>query len=453
VTVPAYFGEAQRHATKQAAELVGLTVERILNEPTAAAIAYGLHAGNVERKFVVLDLGGGTFDVCVMELFEGLLEVKSVAGESQLGGEDFTLALRDLALRKAGVGLARLDARAQVTMLKRAELLKRSLSRWARAEIAVCGARESENLTLSITREEADLACKPLLDRMVKPCRAALRGAGLLPEQLDEVILVGGATRMPCIVDFVRETFGHEGRVHDDPDHTVARGAAIQAALCAEDASVEELVVTDVASHSLGLAVGRMLDGRFSDGYFAPIIERNTVIPTSRQETFSTVQPNQTWIKVRVFEGEARRAEDNRLLGELEVKGIPKGPPRDAIDVRFTYDLSGILEVEATVIDTAETVSRIFQRGSAELGEQELARAREQLARLKADPRERPRHRDVLARANALWSELAGLEREALGFALDQFESALASRTPSAIDKSYEALLAMCERLDGGERW
>jgi molecular chaperone HscC len=453
ITVPAYFGEDQRHATKQAAQLVGFHVERVLNEPTAAAIAYGLHAHDTESQFVVMDLGGGTFDVCVMELFEGLLEVKSVAGESQLGGEDFTLALRDLVLHKAGLTLAELDLRAQVTMLKRAELLKRSLSRWARAEIRVCKEREHELCTLGITQEEADIAYRPLLDRMIKPCRAALRSAGLTPDELDDVVLVGGATRMPSLRAFVHETFGKEPRVAEDPDHTVARGAAIQAALAGADASVQDIVVTDVASHSLGVSLAKLVNEKLVDGFFSPIIERNTVIPTSRSNTFSTVRPNQSSIRVRVFEGEARRADENRALGEFEVSGIPKGPPRDAIDVRFTYDLSGILEVEATVLETGSAHARLFQRGKQQLSDAQLASAREQIARLKANPRERPRHRELLSRASTLWSELTGGPREELGFLIDQFDAALDARTPGDIDRCFEALARACEGHDQGARW
>jgi molecular chaperone HscC len=453
VTVPAYFSEAQRHATKQAAEMVGFKVERILNEPTAAAIAYGLHESDGDKQFVVLDLGGGTFDVCVMELFEGLLEVKGVAGVSQLGGEDFTLALKQLALSKAGVRPERLGVDLDVRLLRRAELLKRRLSRWPASDIDVPTGDGEQQVTVSISAAEAELAYKPLLDRMIAPCRSALRGAGVLVEQLDDVILVGGATRMPCVAKLAEELFGRPARVHEDPDHLVARGAALQAALSAKDASVSEIVVTDVASHSLGIAVAREVRDELQHGFFSPIIERNTVIPTSRAETFSTLHADQSQIRVQVFEGESRRTSGNRLLGELEVTDIPKGPPREVVRVRFTFDLSGLLEVEATLLETGKRAARIFQRGKQDLSEAELAEARAELSRLKADPKERPRHRDLLARAGALWMDLRGAARERLAHGIDEFEAALDARNPREIERCYERLLSLCAQADEGERW
>lgn len=453
VTVPAYFSEAQRHATKQAAETAGFYVERILNEPTAAAIAYGLHTGEDESQFVVLDLGGGTFDVCVMERFEGLLEVKSVAGASQLGGEDFTQALRDLCLRLAGVQGDKLSLRLQSMLLRRAELLKRKLSQWASAQVEVPTGEGDASVRVTVSADDADVAFKPLLDRMVAPCRNALRGSELSPEEISDIVLVGGATRMRCVAALAQEMFGVAPRVQEDPDHLVAKGAAIQAALCARDESVGDMVVTDVASHTLGLETTREVMGQRVYGYFAPIIDRNTVIPVSKSSQFGTIDPNQTIITVEVYEGEGRKVEQNRKLGSFEVKGIPKGVPRSVIDVRFTYDLNGILEVEATVIETGEKHARIFQRGAAQLSGAELAQAVEKLARLKRDPRERPRHRDLLARANVLWSEVSGAKRDELSGAIDVFEAALDERVTEDIEQAFGLLSHVCEAIDQGERW
>lgn len=455
ITVPAYFGEAQRQATVQAGELAGLQVERVLNEPTAAAIAYGLHRGEDERTFIVLDLGGGTFDVCVMGLFEGLLEVRSVAGESQLGGEDFTAALRDLALERTGVALRDLSAGQRAALNKRAELLKRRLSRWLGADIRVPTPGGGDDVNVNLGRADAEAVWAPLVDRMLGPCRSALRGAGLAPDALDDVLLVGGATRMPCIEAMAEKLFGRKpvADPDTDPDLAVVRGAAVQAALCADDASVADMVVTDVASHSLGIAVSREVDGRHNSGYFSPIIDRNTVIPTSRVETFGTVSDNQSELVVEVFEGEHRRCEHNRKLGTLEVSDIPSGPSRDVLEVRFTYDLSGILEVEATVLETGKKTAGVFQRGGETLQGEALERATKRLRALKADPAERPRYRDLLGRANGLWADLTGDARDRLSYPIDQFEAALASRHPGTIEKAFQVLRQACERLDGGERW
>lgn len=450
ITVPAYFSESQRHATKQAGEMAGLIVERILSEPTAAAIAYGMHQGQVERTFVVLDLGGGTFDVCVMELFEGLLEVKSVAGESQLGGEDFTEALASLALARLQIDYSNLTQRDRMLLRKRAELLKRKLTRWSSAEIEIPGVDRS----VVITQEEADHAYQPLLERMIKPCRAALRGAGVLPKDIEEVLLVGGATRMPCVHSLAERIFERPPALQDDPDHVVARGAGLQGALCANDKSVADIAVTDVAAHSLGMEVVREVGGRLNDGYFCPLIERNTLIPTSRAEVFSTLSANQRVIEVVVYEGENRLVKNCERLGELRIKGIPKGPPRPAIEVRFTYDLNGMLEVEATLLDKPSVViTKILNRGNTALSEKDLLRAEARLRRLKADASERPMYRDLLSRASALWEEVRGQERETLDLATSQFEAALETRNPQEIENSYDVLLRVCEGLDSGERW
>jgi molecular chaperone HscC len=457
VTVPAYFNEAQRFATKRSAELAGMFVERVLNEPTAAAIAHGLHRAEEESRFLVFDLGGGTFDVCVMELFEGMLEVKSIAGESRLGGEDFTAALATLALRRAGLdpGVARADPDAWALLYKRAELLKRQLSQWPQGGVTLPPfASATQERDVEITAAEATAAWRPLIDRLMGPCRAALRGAGIAAGDLAQVILVGGATRMPCVRDLAREMFLREPLIDPEPDLLVARGAAVQAALCADDAAVSNLVVTDVASHSLGIDVVRQLGGQLTEGYFEPLIERNTVIPISRGKEFSTTGDGQTQIHLRVFEGEGRRVEENRLIGDLWVKKIPRGRAGEfPVQVTFTLDLDGILEVEAEILATKVKSAKIFQREGDALSEKRLERARERIRALKTDPALRPRHRDLLGRADLLWREVTGDARQLLELGLRAFEGALAGRDPDTISQAYDQLLGICSALDQGERW
>ncbi len=456
VTVPAYFNEAQRFATKRAAEIAGLFVERVLNEPTAAAIAHGLHKSDDESRFLVFDLGGGTFDVCVMELFEGMLEVKSVAGESRLGGEDFTRVLALLAAQRAGHDPAAIerDGELWATLYKRAELLKRQLSRWPEGSITVpeMGAIGEQQLT--VTGAEARAAWGPLLDRMIGPCRAALRGAGLRATDLDEVLLVGGATRMPCISELATSIFGRAPLVSDDPDLLVVRGAAVQAALCADDEGVSDLVVTDVASHSLGVSVAKDRGAYATDGYFAPVIHRNTVIPISQAIPLRTMSPNQRRVHVQVFEGEGRRVEDNRHIGDFWVDDLPMAPAGAVeIEVTFTLDLDGILEVEAEVVATGAKTSKLFTRTGSRPDGARLERARERIRALKTSPELRPRYRDLLGRAELLWRELTGEPREILDFAIHAFEGALQRRAQEAIDAAYEQLRQVCEGFDKGERW
>jgi molecular chaperone HscC len=456
ITVPAYFDDAQRHATRQAAEQAGFVVERILNEPTAAAIAYGLHKKDDETMFAVVDLGGGTFDVCVMELFEGVLQVKGVAGESRLGGEDFTAALAEELARRVGVKIPPASSPAWALFYKKAETAKRALSRWSATEVMLpADIAGGTAKAVTVTAEEIDALWEPLVARLRGPLRTALRGAGVDRAALAEVILVGGATRMKCVVRAVEELLGRTPRHHADPDLLVAEGAAIQAAMIDADAgsAIGDMVVTDVASHSLGVDTARELGGRIVNGYFQPIIHRNTVIPTSQSEVFSTIKDNQREVLFGVYEGEAREVKDNRQIGELRVTGIPLGPAPKPVEVRFTYDQNGLLEVEAKVLDTEKVFNKVFERTGGELKGKALDEARTRLRALRADPMDRPRYRDLHARARLLWQELDPFGRAQLDVLIDAFQVAIDGRNPDAIEKSYAALLARCEQIDGGERW
>ncbi len=458
ITVPAYFDEDQRFATIKAGELAGLKVERILNEPTAAAMAYGLHNAEREMEFLVFDLGGGTLDVCVMELFEGVLQVRSTAGESHLGGEDFTRRLASCALEELGISFEDVefrDAEAYGRLLRQAEMAKRRLSLEDETEFVIPAidgiTRAPMNLTLD--RAAVQTAWKPLLDRIVTPIRAALRGASLRSADLDEVILVGGATRMPCVRDLVRSIINREPLDVLDADLAVVQGAALQASLCMRDSAVEDLVVTDVISHSMGVNVTKVIGHKHVSGYFSPVIHRNTVIPTSRTESFHTLSDNQTFITFEIYEGESRRVSENRRIGELTVRGIPKGPRGKVVDVTFTYDLNGLLEVEATIVDTGRKLARVFQRGSTLLSDESLEKARKRLQKLKEDPRRDPQVRDLLLRAEVLWRESDADLRPAIEHAIDQFEGILASRNPKSIKDAIARLREFCDQFDEGERW
>lgn len=449
ISVPAYFAEPQRLATRQAAHLAGMAVERLINEPTAAALAHGIADRDAESTFLVFDLGGGTFDVCVMELFDGVLQVKGVAGESQLGGEDFTDALTALVLGRAGVTSGSLSRKDAVTLQRRVELLKRKLSRWPSAELMVPGV----GAPLVVSAEEADAAFAPLLERLAAPCRSALRAAGVAATDLDQVLLVGGATRMPCVQRYVERLLGKPPSLEADPDLTVARGAALHAGMCARDAALEDRVITDVTSHSLGVQIAQVIAGRVVPGRFSPIIERGSVLPVSRSGLFSTLDRDQSIITLRVFEGEAREVKDNVLLGELEVTGIPSGGPRNVVEVTFTYDLSGVVEVQARLLETGRVATKLLARDGRTLPPEELEQARNRIEQLKLDPAERPQYRELLARANVLWGDLVGDARRLLGEAIHDFEEAMASRTPPVISGAEAQLRGICERFEAGERW
>jgi molecular chaperone HscC len=293
----------------------------------------------------------------------------------------------------------------------------------------------------------------PLVDRLHGPLRAALRGAGVARDRLAEVLLVGGATRMPCVRRAVADILGREPVHHGDPDLLVAEGAVIQAAMIERAAVVEDMVVTDVASHSLGVSTTRRIGTRRVDGYFSPVIHRNSVIPTSQWDMFSTLDDDQTKVHLQIYEGDGRRVEDNRKIGELVVDGIPRGRAPKDFRVRFTYDQNGMLEVEAEVVDTKKVASAIFRRSGGEVTGGELEAARARLKAARADPMDRPRYRDLIARAKLLWQESDRAQQIRLDDLLEAFEAALDGRNPQELERAYTALLAHCQASDHDQRW
>jgi molecular chaperone HscC len=446
VTVPAYFNDRQRQATLAAGKIAGLHVERLLNEPTAAALAYGFHEAKEDKVLLIFDLGGGTFDVSVVELFEGSLEVRSSAGESFLGGEDFTRTLAARVLEARGLVFERTELEAPrlvSRLVRQCEIAKVRLSREGSAAVRVPdrkGDLPDGSPEVTVTREQFQKWTGHILARIELPIRRALGDAKLTREQVDEVILVGGATRMPQVVERVTRLLGKPPQRRLNPDEVVARGAAVQAALFARAAGVEDLVVTDVAPFTLGVEICKQFGHERRVGYFLPVIERNTTIPVSRVQRVGTVEPNQTSVTVKVYQGEGRRVEDNLCLGEFEVTGIPRGPAGQSVDVRFTYDLNGVLEVEATVVETQRKVNHIITRHAKGLTGDQVQAAVRAMEKLKSHPREEAANRFLLRRAERAYQELASDAREILGQLLDGFESALGLQDAGAIERHRAAL-------------
>ena len=419
VTVPAYFHEPQRRATMQAATIAGLKVEHILNEPTSAALAFGYRSSNEERRLVVFDLGGGTFDVTVLEVFEGIVEVRASGGDSRLGGEDYTDALLELAAGRLG-GVPNPELRARLR--QRVEVAKRRLWRDAEAPLDWADRR------ITLTREDVVAACADLNGRLLPILRACLRDAQLESSEVDDVLFVGGSSRLQCVVDLVTELFGRLPNRTLDPDRIVAAGAAIQAARAMRHDAVEDLVMTDVCPHSLGIATTAKIAGNYEPGFFAPILDRNITVPVSRVEPFQTLHPSQDELEIRVFQGEHRKTDRNTLLGSLRIDGLRERPGQrhpGAVDVRFSFDTNGILEVEVTVVETGKKFRRVIESRPGTMTKEEVARAVERLRVVKTRRRDLLPNRARLERANRLFAELTGLVRRELGEAITQFESAL----------------------------
>jgi molecular chaperone HscC len=444
ITVPAYFNDRQRKATIAAGKIAGWTVERILNEPTAAAIAYGFHDAGTDKKLLVFDLGGGTFDVSVVELFDGTLEVKASSGESALGGEDFTRAVAARVLLGLGASFEQAEARTPKRVSRLVQQCERAKCALSRDETATVRVPDADGefppgaAEVTVTRAQLEAWVSPTLARIELPVRRVLGDAKLARDQIDEVILVGGATRMPLVVRRVTELMGKDPRCRLNPDEVVALGAAVQAGLVGRAAAVEELVVTDVAPFTLGVEISKDLGAEIRDGYFDPVINRNTTIPVSRVKRYATMVPNQRSIKVRVYQGESRRAEGNLLLGEFEVIGVPPGPANQPVDIRFTYDLNGVLEIEATVIATGKTVSHVIAKHAHGMTEAQIRAAVAAMAKLKTHPRDEEANRFVLLRAERVFKELPAELRNALGLLLDEFEAALGAQDPAAIARHRE---------------
>ncbi|HIV71325.1 MAG TPA: molecular chaperone HscC [Candidatus Aquabacterium excrementipullorum] len=448
ITVPAYFSEAQRRATRVAGQMAGLKVERLLNEPTAAALAYGIHQLGSESRFLVFDLGGGTFDVSVLELFEGVMEVRASAGDNFLGGEDFSNALIDLFFERLGLpAWLRKDTLFMQRLSAQAEAAKRTLSQASEASIRLW----HEDTEHALDLDEATLAnvCAPLLARLRQPVERALRDANLRAAELDRVVLAGGATRMPLVRKLVTTLFGRFPTIDFNPDEVVAMGAAVQAGLKVRDAALSEVVMTDVAPFSLGVAVSRHLSPNTqSNGHFDPIIERNTPVPVSRVKRYYPMHEAQISLGIQVFQGEARMVRDNIHLGELNVP-VPQGDPdHNGVDIRFTYDVNGLLQVEATVMRTGATHALLIEGNPGLLDEAEIARRLKALEELKTHPRDQLDNRTLMARAERLYTQLRGDIREWLGHQIMVFEQIIASQDSSVIDAQRPRFEAMLDRIE-----
>ncbi|XOQ14818.1 MAG: Chaperone protein DnaK [Shouchella clausii] len=449
ISVPAYFNDAQRKATKRAAELAGLTVERLISEPTAAALAYGLNQEKPETKFLVFDLGGGTFDVSILELFEGIIEVKSIAGDNYLGGEDFTNLLITYFIDTHQLDKSALDAKTMSFLYTQAERCKLALCESSSSSMSVTMDGKIYETTLS--KEDFEKLSNQLLLRLRYPIERALRDADLLPGDMDAVILIGGATRMPLIKSVVSKMFGRMPYTHIHPDQTVALGTAIQVALKERDKTLEEVILTDVCPYTLGTHVVEDLgNGKTESGYFFPIIERNTPIPVSRVEQLYTVQDNQKVLNVEVYQGESRKVANNIKLGELSIQVPPAPAGTQAIDVRYTYDINGILEVEVVSKATGAKKRVVIEQNAGDLSKEEIEARLKELENIKIHPRDRTENRLLLAKGERLYEEMLGEERDKVAFFLREFERVLLTQNEKEIKKAAKIFN---EQLETIERW
>jgi molecular chaperone HscC len=441
ISVPAYFSDSQRKATRIAGELAGLKVERLINEPTAAALAYGLQQREDSGRYLVFDLGGGTFDVSILEMFDGVMEVHASAGDNYLGGEDFTRALREAFVRDNRISGDYLDAKDVALLTRRLELAKRELGQSGSTafEIMLGG----KPYTWQIDEAAFADRCDELLQRMRTPLERAMRDARLSPNQLDEIVLVGGASRMPLCARLVSRMFGRLPLRHVNPDEAIAIGACVAAGMKARDEKLEEIVLTDICPHTLGVEVADNTEA----GLFSPIIQRNSTVPVSRVETYYPQRDGQTVVDLRIFQGESPRVANNVRLGELRVDLPAKNRDENPVDVRFTYDINGLLQVEATVRSTGVLREVVLERNPGVLSAQEIQQRLKTLAQLKTHPREQQENIALLARAERLYEELLWA-RDDLQRALGQFRGVLDRQNPREIAEHRKQFAVF---LDGVE--
>lgn len=447
ISVPAYFNDEQRKATVRAGKLAGLKVERMINEPTAAAIAYGLHHRKLNTKFLVFDLGGGTFDVSILELYKNIMEVRAVAGDNFLGGEDFTDVLANMFINDNKIEFDESDTKLAALIKKQAESAKINFfdnkSVTMKCKIAEKFIEEEINL------DEYEKSCEMLLMKIRKPIERALKDASIKVRDIDEIILVGGATKLPIVRNFVAKLFGRLPNTNINPDEAVALGAAVQAAMKERNQSIKEIVLTDVCPYTLGTNVSvKRQNDYYESGHFFPIIDRNTVIPVSRTERLYTLYDNQNKIDVEILQGESRFAKNNLLLGELTVD-VPKKPAgEEAIDVTYTYDINSILEVEVTVVSTGDKKRMVIQKNKGSMTDSEVEKRLKELSEIKIHPRDREENKLLLARGERLYEESVGERREEIDSVLRKFEDVLDSQDRVKIEKAYKEVKEFFDDLE-----
>ena len=445
ISVPAYFNDLQRKATKQAGELAGLKVSRIINEPTAAAIAYGMDRHGKDARYLVFDLGGGTFDVSILELCGSIMEVHAIAGDNFIGGEDFTALLCTMYLEKAAIAPESLDIRTMNEVFKAAEACKCAFSE--NNEITMSCTVDGQAFDMHLTLAEYEKACAPLLEKLRRPIERSLRDAGVTLKDIDQIVLVGGATRLPIIRRFVTRLFGRIPGVLVDPDEAVALGAALQCGMKARDKEIQEVVLTDVCPYTLGTEIVAS-NGAFEEtGHYLPIIERNTVIPASRTQTVYTAHDNQTRVNVKVLQGESRMACHNLLLGEISVP-VPAGPKgKEAVDITYTYDVNALLEVEVFVHSTGVRRKIIIQNEQNRISEEEAVARMEKLQYLKQNPRDEEANRLQLLRGERLYEETPG-KRYEIDRAMMVFEQVLSRQDRTEIEQARKQLTRLLDQIE-----
>ena len=440
VSVPAYFNDAQRYATKLAGQFAGVKIERIINEPSAAALAKKSMSNQEDQSFVVVDFGGGTLDISVVELFDNVVEIVSIAGDNRLGGEDFTAAIAEEFLASNQLTKKSISREFYSKILVQAEKAKLNLN--TNEEVQIIVMDQGKEYSLNLTYQRFYELCQPLLARLKSVLDRALMDARYSYVSSENFVLVGGTSKLRLVQDFLSYCIDQAVQVPDDPDEMIAKGCAILAGIKERQGEVRDLLLSDICPFTLGTAV---VGDRFS-----PIIERNSPLPTSRTEHYYTAELGQSQVRVEVYQGEMMKASQNLFLGELEVPVPVNKKAHEGFTIRFTYDLNGILDVEVTIDSTKEVFNHVILQESITLTEDEIKEKQDALARYKINAQETEVYRFLIEKANRVYSMLLGRRRDELMAETRRFEEEVRQASMYHLPKIYQSFSNYLEFLERG---
>lgn len=441
ISVPAYFDDNGRNATKIAGELAGFKVERIINEPSAAALAYNR---DYDMSFLVIDFGGGTLDVSVVDAFSNVIEIVAVSGDNHLGGDDFNNAIANYFCKQNNIKPETLPKQTIASLIRQAERCKITLSKTE--PVMMVSEINGKQCNALLTNQKLVEICAPLLRKMEKPIAHALRDCKSTIGEVDEIVMVGGSCNMPLIRQYIEHILGKKPLFDIDADKTVAIGTGIAAAIKERKADIKDTLLTDICPFTLGVNVLNYEDP--TNDLFSPIIERNTTLPTSRMRTYYTVHDNQSQMFIAIYQGESMYCKDNLKLGEIEID-IPQAPKgKECADIRFTYDINGILQVEITCRSTGKKDELIILNPKLSLSEKELKTKLKQLESFKLLPRDEEENKLILATASRLYEQSTGLIREQIHQHIDYFNLLLHEGNDAKIRRYRRDITEFFDQID-----